>query len=131
MTSCGNTKGASGMCANTAVSVILVRTYEEHARHFPLPKYWVLPTCTDCKPQFMAEYRDHDTITATIDTEPMRCRHCGATSTSCVIASEDDAWVQDDDDLGYPYCPTCVSRLKREQERQDRRPGLHIVGGAR
>lgn len=91
MTACGNTKGASGMCANTAVSVILVRTYEEHARHFPLPKYWVLPTCTDCKPQFMAEYRDHDTITATIDTEPSTAeRVAGMTPAQAAAMTPDE-----------------------------------------
>lgn len=40
-----------------------------------------------------------------------RCRGCGRTGPDLVIAEEHHAWVQDEDDLGYPHCRACITRF--------------------
>lgn len=35
------------------------------------------------------------------------CRYCGATSGPCEIA-DDQPWVEDVDDIGYPVCTSCI-----------------------
>lgn len=37
------------------------------------------------------------------------CRYCGASSGLCVFA-DDQEWVQDEDDIGYPFCSACIQK---------------------
>lgn len=41
-----------------------------------------------------------------------RCRGCGAIGKNYTIAEDCHAWVEDDDDLGYPYCAACITELR-------------------
>lgn len=40
------------------------------------------------------------------------CRYCGSQEGECEIADE-QPWVEDEDDVGYPVCKVCINEASQ------------------